>query len=86
MKLKIEVTAEDIQNGMPGWCGKCPVALAVRRALGGFVKREVASVGVSYAAVYVDSRIHMLPSDARMFVQNFDEGEPVEPFDFEIEV
>jgi len=31
MRLKVEVTAEDINNGEPGSCERCPIALALLR-------------------------------------------------------
>lgn len=80
--MKIDVTAEDIDNGVPGECGRCPVALAIARKLG-LVGAGI-RVGPSAVRIRFDGA-RDLPAVARVFVEAFDWDRPVEPFSFEIE-
>lgn len=77
--MMIEVTAEDIEQGERGNCGKCPIARAMDRAgvkhvyvgewsMDGMVGREF------WSMTHIDS--------TRAFIRAFDEGDPVEPFSF----
>lgn len=65
-RVKIEVTAGDIRRGVKGFCEKCPVALAARRA--GIAR---AWVGWRYISDQGTTRYRM-PERAREFVARFD--------------
>ncbi len=82
--MKIEVTQEDIDSGVRADCRRCPIALSVKRATG------CKYVGVTNFNLFADygwREIHIpLPSDALDFVHNFDEGRPVKPAQFEMEL
>lgn len=78
-RVNVEVTAEDIAQGVAADCQRCPVALALKRATG-----EDWRVG-SYEAEKVAIRVP-LPMRVRAWTLALDTGEPVEPFSFEIEV
>lgn len=85
--MKIQVTGEDIQNGTPSDCGRCPVALAVSRALGGVSHERISVTGLS-VEVY-DTQLKrwkhdVPPSYVGFFIRCFDYGLPVEPFEFEL--
>lgn len=86
MKLRINVTAQDIKYGRPEHGEACPIARAVRRTKVG--KQAVFSVGASY--IYTEARPEMgrvvLPSEATDFIRAFDRHLPVEPFTFMLEV
>lgn len=43
--ITVEVTEEDVAHGLPGCCGWCPFALALRRAFG----FDEVTVGFTYA-------------------------------------
>lgn len=75
MKLKIDVTQNDINCGKRRRCTKCPVALAVRRVLGEPVKVQ------SFSIHYKSRRIAM-SRKVEDFVRRFDERQPVRPFSF----
>lgn len=79
--MKIKVTKDDIRNGMVGSALYCPVALAIRRAM-----PEATDVGVGFTIagfVIGDEEINAdLPDEAVQFIRSFDEGDPVEPFEF----
>lgn len=83
MKKKIEVTQEDIKNGIRESANTCPIALAVTRAYGG---RVLVNSGV----IIWDNgtgrpQIFSFPENVRQFIINFDKGLQVKPFEFEIE-
>lgn len=78
--MLIEVTREDIDHGLAGSCGSCPVALAIRRRFpDGWVR-------VGIRCVYAGGRAYHLPSGAIEFIERFDGGMPVEPFSFELDI
>ena len=45
MKVRVEITDGDVMNGVARDCARCPVALALRRAVAGLTN-EVFAVGV----------------------------------------
>lgn len=76
----IRVTEKHIQKGSPRTWGSCPVALAFRDAghPGTWVSRStirIPRLGCS-----------PLPDQVALFIQAFDHGWPVQPFEFELEV
>lgn len=79
--MLIEVTADDIQNGLPSRCGFCPVALALARA----AKRQCVHVDSACASVGTN-RWYTLPAEAIAFIAAFDQRQPVAPFAFELSV
>jgi hypothetical protein len=82
VKVTIDVTQEDINDGEPGTCWGCPIALAASRAL---PYAEDVSVGADMLTVgEYDADLPMLASD---FVHRFDNGKPTGgPFAFEVEL
>lgn len=85
-KLRVEVTAEDIAQGVRNQAFECPVACALTRS------------GLDHPSAW-PSRVYYgpfdapngrltakLPEEAAAFIAAFDDGRPVEPFAFEIEV
>lgn len=84
--MLIQVTQEDIDNGIIGSGHSCPIALAVKRATGyGYV--SVSVQGVVYGE-HPDGKVFSIEADENIekFVLYFDEEIPVEPFSFEIPV
>jgi hypothetical protein len=82
--LRIEVTAEDIKNGIPEGGDTCPVALAVKRttnATSVWVEPSIALVcyslgmggGCGFNAQF------RLPKRMVEWIDAFDDGRPVEP-------
>lgn len=86
--MKIEVTMEDIKNGVRMSCKQCPIALAIQRATGdpnwtvgfGFARQENAPNSI------------ILPESAFTFIRNFDYGHRLtgdyilKPFTFELDI
>jgi hypothetical protein len=86
MKIKIEVTEDDILNGKKGSGCFCPIARAVKRKLipATYVRVTKHDLVTDYSEIFPASA--SLPNTAQSFIQAFDAGHKVEPFDFEIEV
>lgn len=79
----ITVTQDDIDNGTPACNDGCPIALAMQR-----VFTKDATVGTEHfwpwATEFPDMPVTgNLPAIAKDFVRDYDEGRPVQPFQFE---
>jgi hypothetical protein len=80
--VKIQVTEEDIKNGVREHCAKCPIALAAQRA------------GCQYPIVGTHLTFMLgaknystdLPYYAHEFIGLFDTGQVVAPFEFDLEL
>lgn len=77
METKIEVTDEDIRQGVKGQCGRCPIALAAARA--GIKDVTVGSYTMKIKHLFIH-----LPRNVSEFINRFDDGLPVQPFSFVI--
>jgi len=84
----IQITAEDIAAGVPGDCGKCPIALAVRRAFKYTDPEDSIAVGTEelefdpyHMAVF--GLTVTLPDAAVDFIRKFDYPEEYLPGPFE---
>lgn len=78
--MKIQVTQEDINNGMRRNGNKCPVTLAIKRATG------IALVS-SGLTICVYGRRELIPPVAvTEFIEQFDAGNPVSPFEFNLPI
>lgn len=75
----ISVTKEDIENGETQSKYSCPIALALKRA------EPAASIHVYKQHLKVDSVIYELSPRIQTFIAYFDNGLPVEPFEFSLE-
>jgi hypothetical protein len=81
--VRVEVTRADIRQGVPR-CGEdCAVSLALNRATdrAWFVTGRVAHSGGKRNGVSV-----RLPDAAVQWIAEFDDGRPVEPFAFDLEL
>lgn len=86
-KVKISVTQDDIDDGVPGH----PYACAINRALRRVYPKKI--VAVEKDRVYfvrrpndVIEHMAMLPHVAAIFVRAYDNGEEVAPFAFDLEI
>lgn len=80
VRIRIDVTADDIAKGKPkDWC-RCPVSLALRRVL----PQSSARVPADGLEVFGRQMERRPPGVAR-FVRDFDKGRPVAPFSFVID-
>lgn len=87
MKTTIHVTTEDIVQGEPENCYKCPIALAAHRVFpsAGYVVVTTDEI-VLYTVTHKPFHYDNLPAIGREFVRRFDEGDQVDPFDFELDI
>jgi hypothetical protein len=78
--MKIEVTAKHIRQGQRAHACKCPVALAVTEAFG----RQAYVNCDTILIPDMDSLEFIAGEKIRKFTQNYDLGEPVVPFSFDV--
>lgn len=76
MKLRVEVTADDIKRGKKNEPEHCPIARAIDRLYPGN------EVSVNDDTAEIDDCTFSLPLIAERFVSRFDAGEKVKPFKF----
>lgn len=81
MKVRIDVTAEDIANGQCGSPHLCPVAIGIRRAINA---KDGYRVAVGCNGVDIGSVYAAIPKPARAFIRAFDDGLIVQPLTFEM--
>lgn len=87
MIVKIDVTAEDIEIGVPGETCACAVWIAVVRALPHLEYAGVCARTVQLARHLTDDGSTLpLPLAVQGTVSQMDSGLPVEPFSFELDV
>lgn len=77
----INVTQDDIDNGVPDRAHLCPIAKAVNRDTGG----RFVSVG-SKTILTVPGDHQLLPDKAVRFIRRFDNRRRVKPFTFELDL
>lgn len=84
--VKIDVTQADIDAGEKGDCGKCPIALAVDRAIPGAINISVGDDMIVFqlSGGYNGVLIGETPKVAVDFIGLFDEGCRVQPFSFDL--
>lgn len=82
-RLRVEVTAEDIADGRREHCERCPVARAMRRAIGRVV--WVGGAG-QWGIGNRSPQPKRLPLRVTDFITAFDTGRPVSPFTFNLDV
>jgi hypothetical protein len=79
MRVRVEVTKDDISRGDPGNCLGCPIALALLRC-------GLRCVVVRDDVIRVGGRECDMPSAASEFVQMFDARADVAPFAFDLDI
>lgn len=88
VRMKIEVTAEDIKAGMIQSPYDCALALAFeRKGIRALVYPTCFKVTPRGAHSLTDmTREQPLPEEAVDFVRKFDDGDFVEPFSFHVDI
>lgn len=96
MRLLVEVTAEDIANGIRQDSCDCPVARALKRA--GVIDDFLfdgegggdawSRARLEFESLYDEGeRLKVaVPIEAGRFAERFDNGDHVEPFSFELDI
>ncbi len=80
MRIKVEVTPNDIRRGIWGDSYRCPIAKALRRTLGGAwsVRDEAVGLGKNTGQTIA------LPKKALSFIDKYDRWRTAQPFSFSI--
>jgi len=78
-RVRIDVTQEDIANGEQTAPWSCPVGQAITRCYG-------PHGGVVATDVKIKHMVVLLPYEATRFIRDFDNGRPVKPFSFMLEL
>jgi hypothetical protein len=81
--VTVEVTAEDIEQGMPGVTDACALALAIRRVTGEPFLVGAHGFGISEDE---DDDDIALPVHVVEFRREYDRGNEVTPFSFTLEL
>lgn len=85
--MKVQVTQDDIDNGACGSPYRCPVALAVRRAVGKLDRFYSTQVSVSSYHIVVEGLGHAAPGpQLEQWIWDFDSHRPVPPIEFDLEL
>jgi hypothetical protein len=71
--LDVEVTDEDIREGVPCSNYRCPLGRAVRRLVG-----EGRNVYIGFRYLMLDGEMYVGGLAAETFTNNFDSGRPVQ--------
>lgn len=79
--MKITVTQEDIDHGIPRLSSRCAISHAIRRQTGewGDISLTIIKVRIGGVQYYGNA-----PKAARQFIRDLDAGRPVEPFSFDL--
>lgn len=97
MKIKLEITEQDIIAGLRGSCGLCPIARAMARHQHKFRGATWVDASPAYLTYYGEPgkeydphHGHMIayattPTPCKDFMMEFDSGDRVYPFTIEIE-
>lgn len=76
--IPVSITQEDIDVGEPRNGRKCAVNRAIKRATGS------TGVWVDGMTIEIDGKEYRTPSAVETFINDLDNGRPVEPFEFRI--
>lgn len=85
MMVKIKVTQQHIDKGIPCHPSKCAIAIALADVL---VSQMSVAVGCGCVTTFRHGRRfdYDLPEDANNFAEMFDCRQPVKPFAFELDL
>ena len=86
--IKINVTQEDIDKGIQGSCVNCPTGLALQRTFPSSNYIHVDTVDIEYGINPESDEFKSVetPQEVIDFIDDFDNGKPVKPFFFELEL
>jgi hypothetical protein len=86
--VRIDVTQEDINAGVPRDSCRCPIAHAIDRAIGS-TSMDCVSVNAFKVSVWRDERrlwSALTPPDLIDFIKAFDHDRDVKPFSFDLDL
>lgn len=84
--MKFQVIQEDINNGIKCSPRQCPIAQCIKRTY----PDRLINIGTDDVSIaegrYEKGTLTELPLIARQFIDNFDKGLEVSPFEFELDI
>lgn len=84
MQYTINVTAEDIENGVALSCKHCPVSVALRRISGAYwAHTDQTEIRIGKNDV-LKSDSYPTPKEVKEFITAFDRDKEVAPFTFQL--
>lgn len=83
--MLIKVTQVHIDNGCRLSCSQCPIALAIYETSALIRNVRVRKI-TTFTDLYHGDKAFKLPDEALEFIQKFDSGLKVEPFEFTLGV
>lgn len=78
--MRVEITQEDIDQGVPKSPCRCPVGRALNRCR----KNKQRTAGVTHYTATLDGCGYLLPPDVSNRIRAFDGGRGMVPFAFEL--
>jgi len=82
----INVTQEDIDKGVTGDCALCPLAKAIHRYFPNipYGLKVNDGVRVHFDRISIDFKLYKVTKNCQRFIDNFDNGNLVHPFKFNL--
>ncbi len=81
----IKVTQEHIDKGCSGSCAYCPIAIAISELVS--IKYTTLVYTYSFCILGLEPAYHgELPDKARVFIENYDYMNDVNPIEFELNI
>jgi len=77
--MKIQITQEHIDQGIPGCKENCPIALAYKEQ---FPKKKIS---IHNGRIFIDGEEYGCGHVIQQFIRDFDEGKSISPFHIEHE-
>lgn len=87
--MTVTITEHDIRHGRPRSCGRCPVALAIRRARPDLyvqVRTDTVTLTMHYGTIRREACHVALPDHVCDWIAAFDHYKEVQPTTFELEL
>lgn len=79
--IRVDVTEADIRTGVKGDMCNCPIAIAIKRAIG-CSGVHVDGMWIEVHEPFESWRQYRTPDVVDAFIDRFDAGQPVAPFSF----
>lgn len=86
MRIKVQVNNTDIKSGKKCHAKRCPIALALKPLLKIEYRVDKLQLSKGKIKTYAKTKRRKFPLKAQSFIEKFDSGEKVKPFNFYIDV
>lgn len=86
MNIRFNITPKDISLGCKGDAGNCPSARAIQRRFKAGIVVNVGLFSLSFYNTDKFCRIKEMPKTLHNFIKLYDDGQPVKPISFTLDV